>query len=74
MSDLIFEASRPGRFAKSQWHLEKETCDDIPVSYLRQDIPMIPQVSNYKLCVILLIFLKEIFQLIHNFILWDRVR
>lgn len=54
MSGLIFEISRQGRSAKSQWpsHMGpaeiKKACDDIPASLLRTDIPMLPETSELQ--------------------------
>ncbi len=49
MSDLIFEISRKGRGAKSQWPtLEKKVCDDIPAAMLRTDVPHLPEVSELQ--------------------------
>src|SRR5436190_22096845 len=55
MSELIFEVSRKGRFAKSQ----RQTCmtddndtkailADIPVAMLRKDIPLLPKASELQ--------------------------
>lgn len=49
MSGLIFEKSRDGRFAKSQWPTEVQIeCDDIPSTLLREDMPILPQVSELE--------------------------
>lgn len=49
MSNLIFELSRKGRRAQSQWPvMEKRVCDDIPAAMLRQDVPMLPQASELQ--------------------------
>lgn len=48
MSGLIFEESRKGRYAKSQWPQIKEECDDIPASLLRKDTPLLPEVSELQ--------------------------
>lgn len=49
MSNLIFELSRKGRRAQSQWPvMEKQVCDDIPAAMLRQDVPMLPQASELQ--------------------------
>lgn len=49
MSGLIFEISRQGRSAQSQWPtLTKGACDDIPASLLRTDIPQLPEVSELQ--------------------------
>jgi glycine dehydrogenase subunit 2 len=47
MSGLIFEKSRTGRGAKSQWPAEHSiACDDIPAALLRQDVPHLPEISE----------------------------
>ncbi len=49
MSNLIFELSRKGRRAQSQWPtLNKQICDDIPASMLRKDVPQLPEVSELQ--------------------------
>lgn len=49
MSSLIFEISRHGRCAKSQWPTELPVaCDDIPASLLRRDVPLLPEVSELQ--------------------------
>jgi glycine dehydrogenase subunit 2 len=54
MSGLIFEQSRQGRFAKSQWPSASEasfsqnTCDDIPAALLRTDVPNLPETSELQ--------------------------
>jgi glycine dehydrogenase subunit 2 len=49
MSGLIFELSRKGRSAKSQWpSAEKIACDDIPASLLRADVPNLPETSELQ--------------------------
>jgi glycine dehydrogenase subunit 2 len=49
MSGLIFEKSRPGRGAKSQWPTEHAvTCNDIPAALLRQEISHLPEVSELE--------------------------
>src|SRR5215469_13937044 len=52
MSDLIFAASRAGRYAKSQWPTETATeqtvCDDLPPILLRQTLPRLPEVSELQ--------------------------
>lgn len=49
MSNLIFDLSRKGRRAGAQWpQLEKQVCDDIPAHLLRQDTPMLPEVSELQ--------------------------
>jgi glycine dehydrogenase subunit 2 len=49
MSGLIFEKSRAGRFAKSQWPtLTLDACDDIPASLLRTDAPALPETSELQ--------------------------
>lgn len=48
MSGLIFEKSRQGRKAKSQWPTENTTCKDIPEALLRKDIPALPEVSELQ--------------------------
>jgi glycine dehydrogenase subunit 2 len=49
MSGLIFEESRKGRSAASQWpqHVREEV-DDIPASLLRKDLPRLPEVSELQ--------------------------
>jgi glycine dehydrogenase subunit 2 len=49
MSGLIFAESRQGRHAKAQWTTEVPgSCDDIPASLLRVDLPCLPQVSELQ--------------------------
>lgn len=49
MSRLIFDESRKGRHAKAQWPtLIDETCNDIPVSLLREDVPHLPETSELQ--------------------------
>lgn len=49
MSGLIFEESRSGRSAKSQWPTPKpESFDDIPKDLLRSDTPCLPEVSELQ--------------------------
>ena len=49
MSRLIFEESREGRQAKSQWPIDtKLACDDIPADLLRTDTPLLPEVSELQ--------------------------
>lgn len=49
MSGLIFEKSRSGRSAKSQWPTQAiKNCDDIPASLLRSDIPNLPETSELQ--------------------------
>lgn len=52
MSRLIFEESRAGRYAKSQWSTqsvsENAVCADIPASLLRKDWPHLPEVSELQ--------------------------
>lgn len=49
MSRLIFEMSRPGRSAHSQWpELKNDQCDDIPSSLLREKPANLPEVSELQ--------------------------
>jgi glycine dehydrogenase subunit 2 len=53
MSRLIFEESRSGRYAKSQWPHEEvlqetKACDDIPAALLRADVPRLPETSELQ--------------------------
>ena len=49
MHGLIFEESRPGRGAKSQWPAEvAAVTDDIPSALLRTDTPHLPEVSELQ--------------------------
>lgn len=49
MSGLIFEKSRKGRQAKSQWPTTQAlSADDIPASLLRSDIPCLPETSELQ--------------------------
>lgn len=51
MSGLIFDLSRKGRRAKSQWPTETLTDkmdSDIPSSLLRQDVPNLPETSELQ--------------------------
>lgn len=49
MSGLIFEKSRKGRSAKSQWPAQTAiACDDIPASLLRADVPNLPETSELQ--------------------------
>lgn len=50
MSSLIFEISREGRSAKSQWPsvVSPKVCDDIPVALLRTTPPLLPEVSELQ--------------------------
>lgn len=50
MSGLIFELSRSGRSAKAQWSKTEmaNVCDDIPQEMLRQDKPLLPEVSELQ--------------------------
>lgn len=49
MSGLIFDESRKGRYAKSQWPASlSEGCDDIPADLLRKDVPHLPEVSELQ--------------------------
>jgi len=49
MYNLIFEISRKGRSAKSQWPSSMlPACDDIPASLLRKDIPNLPETSELQ--------------------------
>src|ERR1700722_18229461 len=52
MSGLIFQISRPGRYAKSQWPKqegqEQEACSDIPATLLRTGLPNLPEVSELQ--------------------------
>lgn len=49
MSGLIFDESRKGRSAKSQWPTQiPMSCDDIPAALLRTDIPRLPQTSELQ--------------------------
>lgn len=53
MSGLIFEESRQGRYAKSQWprqdlSKDKQAIDDIPIELLRTDIPTLPETSELQ--------------------------
>lgn len=49
MSGLIFEKSRKGRSAKSQWITTPEAAgDDLPQNLLRQDCPLLPEVSELE--------------------------
>lgn len=49
MSSLIFETSREGRRAASQWPTEKsQGCDDIPAALLRKDVPILPEASELQ--------------------------
>lgn len=48
MSRLIFEESYQGRLAKAQQMTDVENCDDIPKSFLREDIPHLPEVSELQ--------------------------
>src|SRR5579883_594940 len=48
MSGLIFDESRKGRLAKSQWTQSQDRCDDIPSALLRKDEPRLPEVSDLQ--------------------------
>lgn len=49
MSNLIFDISRKGRCAYSQWPVsDKKVCDDIPANMLRKDTPRLPEVSELQ--------------------------
>lgn len=49
MHGLIFEYSRSGRSAKSQWPAhDQAACDDIPAAFLRTDVPNLPEVSELQ--------------------------
>lgn len=49
MSDLIFNVSRKGRRAQSQWPvMEPKACADIPAAMLRKDVPNLPEVSELQ--------------------------
>lgn len=52
MSDLIFQQSRQERSAKAQWPVDannlQNTCDDLPATYLRTDVPHLPEVSELQ--------------------------
>lgn len=51
MSGLIFDESRKGRYAKSQWPViasVEKALDDIPASLLRVDVPPLPEVSELQ--------------------------
>ncbi len=53
MSRLIFDISREGRYAKSQWPSaclpqKKIACTDIPAALLRTKAPRLPQVSELQ--------------------------
>ncbi len=50
MSSLIFKSSRTGRHATSQWPYANHSaaCDDIPANLMRQDTPMLPEVSELE--------------------------
>jgi glycine dehydrogenase subunit 2 len=49
MSSLIFEKSRAGRCAKAQMsHEIKEKLEEIPTSFLRTDVPLLPEVSELQ--------------------------
>src|SRR5262245_42232577 len=49
MYNLIFEISRKGRSAKSQWPSKVlAECDDIPAEMLRKDVPNLPETSELQ--------------------------
>src|SRR5690242_15016767 len=53
MHGLIFESSRKGRRAGSQWPQnasaqDKKSCDDIPAGLLRKDKPLLPEASELQ--------------------------
>lgn len=49
MSHLIFDLSRTGRRAQSQWPVKQPaSCADIPAAMLRKDIPRLPEVSELQ--------------------------
>lgn len=48
MTELIFTLSQPGRYAKAQWPEQATDCSDIPNEYLRQDVPILPEVSELQ--------------------------
>lgn len=49
MHGLIFDESRKGRYAKSQWPVESpHGIDDIPTSLLRTDVPRLPETSELQ--------------------------
>lgn len=49
MAGLIFDESRKGRSAKSQWPVKVEaSCDDIPAALLRSDLPKLPETSELQ--------------------------
>ncbi len=49
MPNVIFELSRKGRHARSQWPAaNQKTPDDIPAALLRKDIPDLPEVSELQ--------------------------
>ena len=69
MTDLIFDLSRSGRFAKAQLPANmKDTCEDIPADLLRQDVPRLPEVSELQVVRHYTNFRKKIFPLIRIFI------
>ena len=45
---LIFEHSRPGRRATAQAPLNATPADDLPVEWLRDDVPALPEVSEMQ--------------------------
>lgn len=48
MAELIFELSQPGRIAKPHVLATTETLSDIPSKFLRQEKPLMPEVSELQ--------------------------
>ena len=49
MSGLIFDESRKGRSAHSQWRAAASNqLDDIPAALIRRDVPRLPEVSELQ--------------------------
>lgn len=48
MTQLIFEQSRQGRYARAQVPSESTQTLDIPTQFLRQDVPSLPEVSELQ--------------------------
>ena len=48
MSELIFEQSHQGRFAKAQAPAETASLSNIPKEFLRTDTPLLPEVSELQ--------------------------
>jgi len=48
MSELIFELSKKGRIASSQIPRINEDANDIPLKFLRKDLPLLPEVSELQ--------------------------